>query len=54
MALIPDRIAPIIGLVSHLGRGMQRIATDGVVGRVRSFPRTIANPDASYTRTWHR
>jgi hypothetical protein len=54
VALIPDRIAPIIGLATHLGRGMQRIATDGIVGRVRSFPRTIADLDASYTRTWHR
>ena len=54
MALIPDRIAPIIGLATHPGRGMQRIATDGVGGRVRSFPRTIADLDASYTRTWHR
>jgi len=37
----------VIGLAGHLGRGVQRIATDAVLGRVRSFPRTIADLDAA-------
>src|SRR4029453_9461300 len=31
---------------SHLGRGVQRIATDAIVGRVRSLPSTVADLDA--------
>jgi hypothetical protein len=42
-----ERVAPIVGLASHLGRGVQRIATDVVVGRVRSLPRTIGDLDAT-------
>ena len=41
-----NRVAPIVGLATHLGRGVQRIATDAVVGRVRSLPRTIGDLDA--------
>jgi hypothetical protein len=41
------RAAPIVGLASHLGRGVQRIATDAIVGRVRSLPRTIGDLDAT-------
>src|SRR6478735_1583533 len=41
-----NRVAPIVSLASHLGRGVQRIATDAVVGRVRSLPRTIGDLDA--------
>ncbi len=41
------RVAPIVGLASHLGRGVQRIATDAIVGRVRSLPRTIGDLDAT-------
>jgi hypothetical protein len=41
-----NRVAPVIGLASHLGRGVQRIATDAVVGRVRSLPCTVADLDA--------
>ena len=41
-----NRVPPIVGLASHLGRGVQRIATDAVVGRVRSLPRTIGDLDA--------
>ena len=40
-----NRVAPIVGLASHLGRGVQRIATDTVIGRVRSLPRTIRDLD---------
>jgi hypothetical protein len=39
-------VAPIVGLASHLGRGVQRIATDAIVGRVRSLPRTVDDLDA--------
>jgi Phosphotransferase enzyme family len=42
-----ERGAPIVGLASHLGRGVQRIATDAIVGRVRSLPRTIGDLDAA-------
>jgi hypothetical protein len=42
-----ERVAPIIGLASHLGRGVQRIATDAIIGRVRSLPRTIGDLDAT-------
>jgi len=41
-----NRVAPIVGLASHLGRGVQRIATDAIVGRVRSLPRTVDDLDA--------
>jgi aminoglycoside phosphotransferase (APT) family kinase protein len=41
-----NRVAPVVGLASHLGRGVQRIATDAIVGRVRSLPRTVADLDA--------
>jgi hypothetical protein len=43
-----NRLAPALGLASHIGRGVQRIATDAVVGRVRTLPRTIAGLDAAY------
>jgi hypothetical protein len=33
-------------LAAHLGRGLQRVATDRVVGRARSFPRTVGDLDA--------
>jgi Phosphotransferase enzyme family len=37
---IANRLAAVVGLAAHLGRGVPRIATDSVVGRVRSLPRT--------------
>ncbi len=46
MAETASRVAPVVGLVAHLGRGMQRVATDLVIGRVRSLPRTIGDLDA--------
>ncbi len=42
-----ERVAPIVGLASHLGRGVQRIATDAIVGRIRSLPRTNGDLDAT-------
>jgi Phosphotransferase enzyme family len=41
-----NRVSPIVGLASHLGRGVQRIAIDAIVGRVRTLPRTIGDLDA--------
>ena len=41
-------LAPVVGLASHLGRGVQRIVTDAAIGRVRSLPRTIDDLDAAY------
>lgn len=37
------RSAPFLSLAAHLGRGMQRVAKDPVVDRVRSLPRKAAN-----------
>jgi hypothetical protein len=37
-----------VGLAAHLGRGVQRVATDLVVGRARSLPRTIGDLDARF------
>src|SRR5512143_1796709 len=34
-------MVPALGLAAHLGRGVARIATDAVVGRLRSLPRTL-------------
>ncbi len=48
MAEIASRVAPIASLAAHLGRGVQRIATDLVVGRARSLPRTIDGLDAAF------
>lgn len=42
-----NRVSLIAGLASHLCRGVQRIATDAIVGRVRSLPRTVADLDAN-------
>ena len=36
-------VVPALGLAAHLGRGMQRIATDAVLGRTRAIPRAIAD-----------
>ncbi|MGZ5365696.1 MAG: phosphotransferase, partial [Mycobacterium sp.] len=42
-----NSVAPVVGLASHIGRGVQRIATDAAIGRVRSLPRTIDDLDAA-------
>lgn len=41
-------VAPAFGLAAHLGRGMQRIATDAVFGRARAIPRHITGLNAAY------
>lgn len=47
MSVLENRIAPVTGLAAHLGRGMGRIATDTVVGRLRPLPRTVGDLDAA-------
>ncbi|VEG53692.1 phosphotransferase family protein [Mycolicibacterium aurum] len=47
VSLISQRIGPVAGLASHLGRGLGRIGADTLVGRLRSFPRTIDDLDAA-------
>jgi Phosphotransferase enzyme family len=37
---------PVLGLAAHLGRGMQRVATDAAIGRLRSLPQSINELDA--------
>ncbi|MEZ0049364.1 hypothetical protein ABIA30_000354 [Mycobacterium sp. MAA66] len=37
-----------LNLVAHLGHGVQRIATDAAIGRMRALPRQIADVDATY------
>ncbi len=39
---------PVVGLASHMGRGVQRIAADAVLGRIRPLPRSIAELDTAY------
>lgn len=41
------RAAPVVGLAAHLGRGLQRVTTDALVGGFRSFPRRTTNLDAA-------
>ena len=43
-----NQVTSVAGLASHLGRGVQRIATDAVFGRIRSLPRSIGDLDAAY------
>lgn len=48
--MVPDivhRIAPAVSLASHLGRGLGRIGTDTLIGRLRPLPRTIGDLDAA-------
>jgi hypothetical protein len=41
-----SNLVAVLGLAAHLGRGMQRVATDAVVGRLRPLPRSINELDA--------
>jgi hypothetical protein len=43
-----SRVSSVVGLASHLGRGLQRIATDATIGGIRSLPRMIGDLDAAY------
>jgi hypothetical protein len=40
-------MTPVVGLAAHLGRSVQRVATDAVVGRIRSLPRRVQDLDAA-------
>lgn len=40
-------VSSAVSLAAHLGRGVQRVATDALVGRVRSFPRKVVDLDAA-------
>jgi Phosphotransferase enzyme family len=40
------RAMPLVGFAAHLGRGLQRLATDAVVGDTRPFPRRVGDLDA--------
>ena len=42
------RVTPALGLAAHLGHGVQRIATDATVGRMRGIPRRVADLDAGH------
>ncbi|ORA37761.1 phosphotransferase [Mycobacterium aquaticum] len=42
------RLAPAVGLATHLGHGVQRIATDGTIGHIRALPRRVSDLDAAY------
>jgi len=46
-----SNVVSALGLAAHLGRGMQRVATDAVVGRLRSLPRSINELDAQALST---
>ena len=41
MPTATGRVVPVLGLAAHVGRGIQRVATDAVIGRMRSLPRTV-------------
>lgn len=42
------RLVPAVGLAAHISHGVQRIATDAAIGRMRSLPRRIGDLDAAY------
>ena len=46
-----NNVVSALGLAAHLGRGMQRVATDAVVGRLRWLPRSINELDAQALST---
>ena len=46
-----NNVVPVLGLAAHLGRGVQRVATDAVIGRLRSLPRSINDLDAQALST---
>jgi aminoglycoside phosphotransferase (APT) family kinase protein len=48
VAQTASRVGTVIGLAAHLGRGMQRVATDLAVGDAGSLPRTVGDLDAAF------
>ncbi|MGQ9350353.1 phosphotransferase [Mycolicibacterium gilvum] len=45
MSVLSERITSAVGLASHLGRGVRRIGTDTLIGRLLPLPRTIGDLD---------
>ena len=45
MSVLSERIASAVGLASHLGRGVRRIGTDTLIGRLLPLPRTLGDLD---------
>ncbi|MBU8822557.1 phosphotransferase [Mycolicibacterium goodii] len=45
------RLRPALGLAAHIGHGVQRVATDAALGRLRRFPRRISELDAGHLST---
>lgn len=41
-------LSSAVSLGAHLGRGIQRLATDAMVGRIRSLPRKVEDLDAAF------
>ena len=48
MVRMANRVRPVLSVTAHLGRGLQRVATDATIGRFRSLPRTIGELDAPF------
>ncbi|MCV7251407.1 phosphotransferase [Mycobacterium hackensackense] len=48
MSSLRRRVTPVLGLTAHLGRGVQRIATDAAIGRMRTVPRRIGDLNAAF------
>jgi hypothetical protein len=46
-----SNVVSAFGLAAHLGRGVQRVATDAMIGRLRSLPRSINELDAQALST---
>jgi aminoglycoside phosphotransferase (APT) family kinase protein len=46
VARTTNAVAPFVGLAAHMGRGIQRLATDAAAGGKRSFPRRVGDLDA--------
>lgn len=47
MSVIGNRVAPAVGLASHLGRGVGRIGLDATIGHLRPTPRNVSDLDAT-------
>ena len=48
MARIANRVPPMLSVVAHLGREVERVRDDATIGRFRSLPRTIDDLDAAF------
>ncbi len=43
-----SRVGSAVGFAAHLGRGLQRLGTDVLVGRMRALPRAVDDLDARF------